>query len=94
MIGLMQWVDPVMPAPPVPTELAFGMPTFVVGSDDTAGAHRQAELLGTRVHSAPHEWSTLGDDGSMKYFLGCSLFDPDGYFFELNQLLRSEPVEG
>ena len=23
--------------------------------------------------------------------IGCSLFDPDGHFFELNQLLRSEP---
>ena len=33
MIGLMQWVDPVMPAPEVPAELGFGMPTFVVGTE-------------------------------------------------------------
>lgn len=90
MIGLMQWVDPVMPAPEVPTELTFGMPTFVVGSDDSVEAHRQAELLGTPVHSPPHEWSTEGADGSMKHFIGLSLFDPDGHFFELNQLVRSE----
>ena len=92
MIGLMQWVDPVMSAPEVPTEVTFGMPTFVVGSDDSAGAHRQAELLETRIHTAPHEWSTEGADGNMKYFLGVSLFDPDGHFFELNQLVRSEPI--
>lgn len=90
MMGLMQWVDPVMNAPEIPTELTFGMPTFVCGSDNCAEAYRQAEILGTHVHSAPHEWSTLGADGSMKYFLGCSLFDPDGHFFEMNQLLRSE----
>ena len=91
MIGLMQWVDPVMPAPEVPTELTFGMPTFVVGSDDAVEAHRQAVALGTQVHSEPHEWSTEGADGSMKHFIGLFLFDPDGYFFELNQLVRSEP---
>ncbi len=94
MIGLMQWVDPVMSAPEVPTEVTFGLPTFVVGTDDCAEAHRQAEALGTRVHSSPHEWSTEGADGSMKFFLGCSLFDPDGHFFELNQLVRSEPKAG
>ncbi|QFU75539.1 VOC family protein [Halioglobus maricola] len=94
MIGLMQWVDPVMEAPPVPTEVTFGLPTFVVGSDDSREAVRQAELLGTRVHSQPHEWSTEGADGNMKHFIGCSLFDPDGHFFELNQLERIEPKAG
>ncbi len=90
MIGLMQWVDPVMPAPEIPTSLSFGLPTFVVGTDDCVEAHRQAELLGTQIHCAPREWSTEGADGSIKHFIGCSLFDPDGYFFELNQLVRSE----
>ena len=48
MIGLMQWVDPVMPAPEVPTELTFGMPTFVVGSDDAVEA--RAVRLGDVAH--------------------------------------------
>ena len=29
-----------------------------------------------------------GQNGKMKHFLGLSLFDPDGYFYEVNQLLR------
>ena len=91
MIGLLQWLEPEMPAPEIPTAVSYGMPTFVCGTDDCAEAHRQATLLGTRVHAAPHEWSVEGADGNIKCFLGCSLFDPDGHFFEMNQLLRTEP---
>ncbi len=29
----------------------------------------------------------------IKNFLGVSLFDPDGYFYELNQLLSETPAE-
>ncbi|MDP2323319.1 MAG: VOC family protein [Gammaproteobacteria bacterium] len=91
MIGLLQWIDPPLPAPKdIPTGVTYGNPTFVVSSDDSAEAHRRAVMLGTRVHAAPCEWSVEGADGSTKYFLGTSLFDPDGYFYEFNQLLRTE----
>ena len=63
MIGLLQWVDPPLPA---------------------------AAQLGTRIHCPPREWSTKGHDGRTKHFIGISLFDPDGYFYECNQLLRIE----
>jgi len=89
MIGLLQWVDPPMPAPAeIPRTVTYGNPTFVVGSDDVSGMHEQAQKQGTHVHMAPHEWSIRGQNGKMKHFLGLSLFDPDGYFYEVNQLLR------
>jgi len=89
MIGLLQWVDPPLPAPDeIPRSITYGNPTFVVASDDANQVHDRAVELGTHIHAAPHEWSVRGQNGKMKYFLGLSLFDPDGYFYECNQLLR------
>jgi len=89
MIGLLQWIDPPMPAPDeIPTSVTYGNPTFVVASDDVQQMYERASELGTHVHSAPSEWSIRGQNGKMKHFLGLSLFDPDGYFYEVNQLLR------
>ncbi len=89
MIGLLQWVDPPLPAPDeIPKTVSYGNPTFVVASDDVGQVHERAVELGTHVHASPHEWSVRGQNGKMKYFLGLSLFDPDGYFYECNQLLR------
>lgn len=89
MIGLLQWVDPPLPAPEeIPKTVTYGNPTFVVAAEDAALMHERAVELGTHVHAEPHEWSVRGQNGKMKYFLGLSLFDPDGYFYECNQLLR------
>ena len=90
MIGLLQWIDPPMPAPPIQYTVGYGNPTFVVATDDANETHRRAEELGTRVHAEPHEWSTRGANGKMKNFIGISLFDPDGYFFECNQLVSED----
>ncbi len=89
MIGLLQWVDPPMPAPEdIPTTVTYGNPTFVVEAEDAAASCEAARRLGTRIHSEPYEWSVRGHDGRMKHFLSVSLFDPDGYFYECNQVLR------
>jgi catechol 2,3-dioxygenase-like lactoylglutathione lyase family enzyme len=93
MIGLLQWIDPPMPAPEIPTSVTYGNPTFVVSSDDSRAAYDAAVALGTRVHAEPHEWSIKGANGMMKNFLGVSLFDPDGHFYELNQLLSESPAD-
>jgi hypothetical protein len=88
MIGLLQWVDPPLPAPrEIPTTVTYGNPTFVCASDDAREVWRRARELDTRVYAEPHEWSIKGPDGQMMRFLGVSLFDPDGYFYQFNQLL-------
>ena len=89
MIGLLQWVDPLMEAPAeIPKSVTFGNPTFVVEAEDATASFEAAKALGTHIHSEPHEWSTRGADGRMKHFLSVSMFDPDGYFYECNQVLR------
>jgi len=94
MIGLLQWVDPPLPAPDeIPTSVTYGNPTFVVGSDDSRAACDRARVLGTHIHAEPHEWSVKGANGMMKNFIGVSLFDPDGYFYELNQLVSESPAD-
>ena len=89
MIGLLQWIDPVLPAPEeIPRSIGYGSPTFVVEAEDALASYEAARALGTHVHAEPHEWSVTGHDGRIKHFLSVSLFDPDGYFFECNQVLR------
>lgn len=89
MIGLLQWVDPPMPAPEkIPTSITFGNPTFVVATDDAEATYEAAKKYGSHIHCPPRPWSTTGQDGRTKHFIGISFFDPDGYFFECNQLLR------
>ncbi len=89
MIGLLQWIDPPLPAPDeIPTQVGFGNPVFVVEAEDALASYEAAKTLGTRVHTEPCEWSVTGHDGRVKHFLSVSLFDPDGYFFECNQVLK------
>jgi len=90
MIGLLEWLEPRLETPPVPTEVQFGMPVFVVEAADAAEIARRAEALGTQVYEPPYEWSTSGARGETKHFIGTSVFDPDGYFYECNQVTRIE----
>jgi catechol 2,3-dioxygenase-like lactoylglutathione lyase family enzyme len=93
MIGLLQWIDPPLPAPAeIPTSVGYGNPTFVVAADDSRAACEVARKLGTPIHAEPHEWSIKGANGMMKNFIGVSLFDPDGHFYELNQLVSESPA--
>ena len=88
MIGLLQWIDPDLPAPEeIPTKVDYGNPTFVVDTDNVDEVYKKALTLGTHIHSEPHEWSVRGADGNMINFITMSVFDPDGYFYEINQRL-------
>ena len=93
MIGLLQWLDPPWPAPPVPTEVAYGTPVFVVECDDAERVADRARALGTRVHCPPRVWSTRGARGELRHFIGTSVFDPDGHFYECNQVTAIEEPE-
>ncbi len=89
MIGLLEWIDPKQDAPEeLPTEIKFGAPVFVVASEDARGAVERARALGSRIHSEPREWSVTGADGKQKDMIGCSFWDLDGYFFEVNQVVK------
>lgn len=89
MIGLLEWLDPIMDAPDeLPTEIKFGAPVFVVASQDAKGALERARSLGSRIHSEPRDWSVTGADGKVKDMIGCSFWDLDGYFFEVNQIVK------
>ncbi|CAG0940597.1 hypothetical protein GPROT2_00986 [Gammaproteobacteria bacterium] len=92
MIGLLQWIDPPLPAPAaIPTSVTYGNPTFVVSSDDAREAGRRARELGSHIHAEPHEWTIRGADGTTHRYVSVSVFDPDGYFYEFNQFLGREP---
>lgn len=87
MIGLLQWVEPERAFPPLPTEVLPGMPVFVVAVDDCAVCLEKARTLGSRIHCEPHAWEVTGADGDMKSMIGAGLFDLDGHFFEVNQVV-------
>ncbi len=88
MIGLLQWLEPVQSAPAeLPRRVQFGAPIFVVASNDVRGAISRAGSLGSHIYCEPRAWTVTGADGQLKDMLGASLFDLDGYFFEINQVL-------
>lgn len=93
MIGLLQWIEPVMPAPEISYQVGYGNPVFVVASDDAVATHQRAVEHGSRIFCEPREWSTRGANGMMKNFIGISFFDPDGYFFECNQLVSETEID-
>lgn len=93
MIGLLQWLEPPQPAPAeLPTRIAFGAPIFVVAAQDARATTERARALGSRIHCEPHEWNVVGADGAQREMIGCSFWDLDGYFFEVNQLVRLHPT--
>jgi catechol 2,3-dioxygenase-like lactoylglutathione lyase family enzyme len=89
MIGLLEWVEPKQDAPEeLPAKVPFGMPIFVVDAEDAAATADRARECGSRIHAEPGEWTVTGADGRKKDMLGCSFWDLDGYFFEVNQIVR------
>lgn len=87
MLGLLEWINPKMDAPGVPTEVRFGMPIFVVTSEDALAVYEKAKAEGTRIHAEPHDWEVVGARNETKKMRSVSIFDPDGYFYEVNETL-------
>jgi hypothetical protein len=89
MIGLLEWIEPKQDAPKeLPTEIQFGAPIFVVASDDAKAALERARALGSRIHCEPRNWTVTGADGKKKDMIGCSFWDLDGYFYEVNEVVK------
>jgi catechol 2,3-dioxygenase-like lactoylglutathione lyase family enzyme len=93
MIGLMEFLDPIMPAPEITYELGYGRPVFVVVAEDAQTIYDKAVARGFKVRGEPNTWSTTGARGETKHFLSTFLFDGDGHFFECNQVTHiDEPT--
>ena len=90
MIGLLQWLDPVLPAPEIDYSVGYGAPVFVVETDDAAELARRAEELGARVKTRQRNFTVTGAGGQIRRLKGAVLYDPDGHIFECNQVLRIE----
>jgi catechol 2,3-dioxygenase-like lactoylglutathione lyase family enzyme len=86
MLGLLQFTEPPLPAPSAErTRLGIGDVIFVMQTDDVADVHRRLEAWGARIHAAPHAFEVRGADGHLVRMKTVSFFDPDGYFFEVNE---------
>jgi catechol 2,3-dioxygenase-like lactoylglutathione lyase family enzyme len=86
MLGLLQFTEPPLPAPAMErTRLGIGDVIFVMQTDDVAEVHRRLEAWDARIHAAPHAFEVRGADGQLVRMTTVSFFDPDGYFFEVNE---------
>ena len=86
MLGLMEFLEPRMPAPDVTYDLGYGRPVFVIVADDAKGIYERAIDKGFKVRGEPRIWSTTGAKGETKHFVSTNLWDSDGHFFECNQV--------
>ena len=87
MIGLLQVVDPPLPAPPVPDTdtLTVAATIFVIGTADCDGVYGRLKMLGARIYKAPYDQELKGRDGKPIKMRSMAAWDPDGHFLEINQ---------
>ena len=92
MLGILQYVDPPLPEPdprPVPNRVKAGEIVFVMHNEDVRAAYEKlVEIDGIEMVAEPHVSEYPKDDGDVFRVLGCSFFDPNGYFIELNQFIE------
>lgn len=89
-IGLMQYTDPPLADPgPYPKRLGMGGHVIVANTDDAVKRCAMAKQLpGVTFTSEPRLQEYPGRNGAPTIrVMGCNFFDPDGTFFELNQIL-------
>lgn len=89
-IGLMQWVDPAIPADPYPIRMKPGGAVLVVNTDDAVKRCAMAKALpGIKMTSEARLQVYPGRNGGPDIrVMGCNVFDPDGILLEINQLLK------
>jgi catechol 2,3-dioxygenase-like lactoylglutathione lyase family enzyme len=90
-IGLMQYTDP--PLPPqgeYPKRLGIGGHVLVTNTDDARKRCDQAaKVPGVTMTAPAREQRYPGRNGGPEIVvIGCNLFDPDGTFIELNQIVK------
>lgn len=90
-IGLMQYTDPPLPDPgPYPKRLGLGGHVIVTNTDDAKKRCEMAKAVpGVTFTAEARLQEYPGRNGGPTIrVMGCNFFDPDGTFFELNQILE------
>lgn len=89
-IGLMEWLDPPIPAGDYPIRMGPGNVVLVLNTDDVEGRCEAAKAVpGVTFTAEPSLQVYPGRDGGPDIrVMGCNFFDPDGILVELNQILE------
>lgn len=87
MLGLLGYLDPPLPAaPPWRPEITVGQGMFVASSvGPLAPVVERLRAAGAKIHAEPESDSVIGADGSEILLTTLSFFDPNGFFYELNE---------
>lgn len=88
-IGLMQWIDPPIPAGDYPKRLGPGDVVLILNTDDAERRCEMVKGLSGIVFTAEARLQVYpGRNGGPDIrVMGCNFFDPDGVLIELNQIL-------
>ncbi|MEM7728968.1 MAG: VOC family protein [Pseudomonadota bacterium] len=89
-IGLLEWLDPALPAPDKPRRRMGVGDAILVFNTEEVDAHcaAVAELDGVHITTPASNTTYPGRDGAPDIVVRtCYLFDRDGYFMELNKVL-------
>ena len=89
-IGLMQYTDPPLADPgPYPKRLGLGGHVIVTNTDDAKKRCAMAKAVPGVTFTADARLQEYAgrNGGPTIRVMGCNFFDPDGTFFELNQIL-------
>ena len=89
-IGLMEWVEPAIPAKDYPTRMGPGDVVIILNTDDVEGRCEAAKSVPGVTFTAEARLQVYpGRDGGPDIrVMGCNFFDPDGILIELNQILE------
>ncbi|MEE4200318.1 VOC family protein [Erythrobacter sp.] len=89
-VGLMEWLDPPIPAGDYPTQMGPGGVVMVLNTDDVEGRCEAAKSVpGVTFTAEPRLQVYPGRNGGPDIrVMGCNFFDPDGILIELNQILE------
>jgi catechol 2,3-dioxygenase-like lactoylglutathione lyase family enzyme len=88
-IGLMEWVDPPIPAGEYRKRMGPGDVVLILNTDDAAKRCEMVKgLAGITFTSEARLQTYPGRNGGPDIrVMGCNFFDPDGILIELNQIL-------
>ncbi|MEM9500486.1 MAG: VOC family protein [Pseudomonadota bacterium] len=89
-VGLMEWIDPAIPANEYPKRMGPGDVVIILNTDDVEGRCEAAKAVPGVTFTAEARLQTYpGRDGGPDIgVMGCNFFDPDGILIELNQILE------